>query len=218
MNGNGTATRHDSVLEELRGAIVTGAIAPGERLFQVELAERLGVSRIPLREALRTLHAEGLISIEPNRGAVCRPLEPKDVADLYTVRLALEQLAVRGAASRFADLREATDDRRRRAIPASAARDFPTLIRLDVEFHAALAHASGNEHLEHSLEGCWSQISRAMYFFLSHDAVTEEVWRQHAEIAHAVAFGDTPGAAAVLERHIIDSRKAILRGLGEAHE
>lgn len=216
IEANGSPTRHESALAELRQAIVTGAIAPGERLLQVELAARLGVSRIPLREALRSLHAEGLVSIEPNRGAVCRPLEPKDVSDLYGVRLALEALSARGAAERFVDVRGPTEERRTVALEAAGQRDFATMIRLDVGFHAALAEASGNAHLARTLDGCWSQIARAMYFFLSHDAAADEVWRQHSAIARAVAFGDVAGATAVLERHITDSRDAILRGLKEA--
>ena len=169
-------TRHESVVEELRRSIVTGEIGPGERLLQVELAERFGVSRIPLREAMRTLHAEGLIVIEPNRGAICRPLEPKDVSDLYAVRLALEQVAVREAAAR----------------------------------------AAGNAHVAHSLEGCWSQILRAMHYFFRHDAYPRDVWQQHTAIARSIAHGDGTGAAALLEGHIVDSRNAILRGLEEA--
>jgi DNA-binding GntR family transcriptional regulator len=213
---NGTTTRHDSVVGDLRQAILTGAIAPGERLLQVELAERLGVSRIPLREALRTLHGEGLVVIEPNRGAVCRPLEPKDISDLYAVRLALEQLAARTAAERFADLRDATEAKRKLALAAVERADVAGLIRLDFEFHSGLARASGNPHLSHSLDGCWSQIERAMHYYFTHDAYAGVVWDEHAAIARAVAFGDPNGAAGLLERHIVQSRNAILRGLEEA--
>jgi DNA-binding GntR family transcriptional regulator len=220
-NGNvyiliGAATRHDSVVGDLRQAILTGKIAPGERLLQVELAERFGVSRIPLREALRTLHGEGLVVIEPNRGAVCRPLEPKDISDLYAVRVALERLAGRSAAERFADLRDATEARRKLALEAIARADVASLIRLDFEFHAGLAAASGNPHLSHSLDGCWSQIERAMHYYFTHDAYPAGVWDEHTAIARAVAFGDPGGAADLLERHIVHSRNAILRGLEEA--
>jgi DNA-binding GntR family transcriptional regulator len=209
-------TRHESVVEDLRRSIVTGEIGPGERLLQVELAERFGVSRIPLREAMRTLHAEGLIVIEPNRGAICRPLEPKDVSDLYAVRLALEQVAVREAAARFVDLREPTARAGEVALAAFARGDLPALIRLDFEFHERLARAAGNAHVAHSLEGCWSQILRAMHYFFRHDAYPRDVWQQHTAIARSIAHGDGTGAAALLEGHIVDSRNAILRGLEEA--
>jgi len=209
-------TRHQSVVEQLRRAIVGGSIAPGERLIQVELAERFGVSRIPLREAMRTLHGEGLIVIEPNRGAICRPLEPKDVSDLYAVRLVLEQLAAREAASRFADLREPTLRSAEAALAAFERGDIDALIRLDAEFHERLARAGGNAHTAHSLDACRSQIVRAMHYFFTRDAYARDVWQQHAAIARAVAHGDGAGAATLLERHIVDSRDAILRGLEEA--
>src|SRR6202042_435216 len=84
-----TPTRQDAVLARLREALIAGEIAPGAHLVQDDLASRYGVSRIPLREALRTLESEGLVTIEPNRGAVCRPLEPKDLVDLYDLRICL---------------------------------------------------------------------------------------------------------------------------------
>jgi DNA-binding GntR family transcriptional regulator len=210
------ATRHESVLEELRSAIVSGAIAPGERLLQVELAERFGVSRIPLREALRTLHAEGLVTIEPNRGTVCRPLEPKDVSDLYAVRVALERLGAANAAAQFVDLRAETAASRDRALAAAARGDTQALIRLDFQFHERLAGATGNGYLTRSLDGCWSLIMRAMHYYFKHDAHPRVVWEQHADIARSVAHGDGAGAADLMERHIVDSRNAILRGLEEA--
>ncbi len=209
-------TRHESVVEELRDAITSGAVAPGERLLQVDLAKRFGVSRIPLREALRTLHGEGLVSIEPNRGAVCRPLEPKDVSDLYEVRLVLEQLSARRAAERFADVRQVTAAWTEEALEAGARADLKALIDLDCAFHRRLAQECGNAHLERSLEGCWSLVARTMYFYFKHDAFARDVWSQHAAIARSVAHGDGATAAALLERHIVDSRNAILRGLEEA--
>src|SRR5581483_4287811 len=125
----------------------TGAYAPGERLVQDELAESLGISRIPLREALRRLEGEGLVVISPNRGAIVRDLAPKDVVDLYDLRLALESLALRRAAERYADLRLATHARRAQARQAIAARNLSALFRLDRDFHADLAAASDNHQL-----------------------------------------------------------------------
>lgn len=206
-------TRHQSVLAELRQAILTGRIGPGERLLQVELAERFGVSRIPLREVLRTLHAEGLVVIEPNRGAICRPLEAKDLADLYAVRGALEELVVRTAAAQFVDLRLAVRAMRADAFAASERGDFARLIELDCGFHAALAARSGNEHLARSLESCSSQIMRGMHIYFTFQAYPEKDWADHAAIARAVALGDADGAAALTAEHIGNSRESILEGL-----
>src|SRR6202165_4723685 len=89
--------RSESLVDALRDGILTGRYAPGTRLVQEDLAVAFGISRIPLREALRRLEGEGLVVISPNRGAIVRPLSPKDVVDLYDLRLALEGLALRRA-------------------------------------------------------------------------------------------------------------------------
>ncbi|HZX69006.1 MAG TPA: GntR family transcriptional regulator, partial [Candidatus Elarobacter sp.] len=123
--------RSETLVEELREAILTGRYAPGARLVQDDLAEAFGVSRIPLREALRRLEGEGLVLISPNRGAVVRTLAPKDVVDLYDLRLALESLALRRAAERYADLRASTKARHAQARQAIASRNLPALFRLD---------------------------------------------------------------------------------------
>src|SRR3984893_8789589 len=107
--------RSEGLVDALREAILTGRYAPGSRLVQDDLAETFGMSRIPLREALRRLEGEGLVVISPNRGAIVRPLAPKDVVDLYDLRLALESLALRRAAERYADVREATARRQEEA-------------------------------------------------------------------------------------------------------
>jgi DNA-binding GntR family transcriptional regulator len=206
-------TRHQSVEDELREAILTGGIPPGARLLQVELAERFGVSRIPLREALRTLQAEGLVVIEPNRGAICRPLVAKDLADLYALRRSLEELAVRSAAERFVDVRVETAALRDRALDATERGDLAGLIGLDRDFHALLAEQSGNVHLAQALGRCWSQIMRGMHYYFRLDVYPKDVWSEHTAIARALAIGDAALATALSGEHIGHSRTAILEGL-----
>ncbi|MGH7706699.1 MAG: GntR family transcriptional regulator [Vulcanimicrobiaceae bacterium] len=209
-------SRHGTVADALRRAILTGTIAPGTKLVQEDLAARFGVSRIPLREALRTLEGEGLVVIAVNRGAICRPLEAKDLADLYDVRLCLEALGIRTAAARFVDLRAPTAAKRQLAIAAIKRRDLPALFALDSAFHAELARAGGNDHLGEALTRYWSQIMRAMHLFFSFTRYPEDVWGEHLAIADAVRAGDGDGAVAILTTHISKSRDAILRSLKEA--
>ncbi len=206
-------TRFEGVVDTLREAILTGEYRPGERLVQDELAESLGISRIPLREALRRLEGEGLVIISPNRGAIVRPLAPKDVVDLYDVRLALESLAVRRAAEHYVDLREATERMREEARAAIAGGALPRLFHLDRDFHAGVAAASHNPHLIATLGGQWSQIMRAMHAFLKMTTYPPAVWDEHAAMAEAIAHGDAAGAVARLERHLTNSRDAILAHL-----
>lgn len=205
--------RFESLVDALREAILTGRYAPGTRLVQEELAEAYGVSRIPLREALRRLEGEGLVVISPNKGAVVRPLAPKDVVDLYELRLALESLALRRAAERFVDLREITRRRHAEARRAIAARALPTLFKLDRDFHADVAAASDNPHLVAALGAQWSQIMRVMHAYFQVELYPETVWDDHEAIVDALAHGDAETAIAVLTRHLSESRDAILAHL-----
>jgi DNA-binding GntR family transcriptional regulator len=142
-----------------------------------------------------------------------RPLAPKDVLDLYDVRLALETLAVRRAAEHYADLREATERMREEAREAIAAGALPKLFHLDRDFHAGVAAASHNAHLIATLGAQWSQIMRVMHAYLKMTTYPPAVWDDHAAIVEAIAHGDGGGAAARLERHLVDSRDAILEHL-----
>jgi len=209
----GPESRFEGVVDALREAILTGEYRPGERLVQDELAESLGISRIPLREALRRLEGEGLVIISPNRGAIVRPLAPKDVVDLYDVRVALESLAVRRAAEHYADLREPTDRMRDEARAATAAGSLARLFHLDRDFHAGVAAASHNPHLMATLGGQWSQIMRVMHAYLKMATYPPAVWDEHAALVEAIAHGDADAAVTRLERHLLGSRDAILAHL-----
>jgi len=210
------ATRQDQVLDAMRDEIITGRIAPGARLVQDELAARFGVSRIPLREALRTLEGEGLVEIAPHRGAVCRPLAPRDIADLYDVRLALEMLACRSAAERFADVRTSTETLRKEAAVAIERHDLASLIHGDRCFHANVADASANLCLAATLGTSWGPIMRAMHYFFTIARYPANVWAEHIGIARAIAVGDGDAASSAMEQHITRSRDAILRSLKES--
>lgn len=209
----GPEPRSESLVEDLREAILTGRYGPGARLVQDDLAEAFGVSRIPLREALRRLEGEGLVVISPNRGAVVRSLAPKDVVDLYDLRLALESLAVRRAAERFADLRASTKQRHVQARQAIAARNLSALFRLDRDFHADIAAASDNHQLVEALGALWSQIMRMMHAYFEAGDYPVDTWDDHHGIAEAIAHGEADRAVARLTAHLTGSRDRILASL-----
>jgi DNA-binding GntR family transcriptional regulator len=204
-------TTYDRVLAELRAAILTGTHPPGSRLLQVELAERYRSSRIPLREALRTLEAEGLVASAANRGAIVVPLDASDLAELYTFRLALERVTAREAAARRADLRPQVE-RWRAEVRASLARhDLEPLIVADAAFHAAIAQAAGNRHIRAALDARWAHIARAMRLYLRTSTYDDHVWDEHAEIAEAIAAGDEDLAEALLGSHVQQSANVVLQ-------
>jgi DNA-binding GntR family transcriptional regulator len=207
--------RQGSALASLREAILSGEIAPGAKLVQEDLARRYNMSRIPLREALRTLEAEGLVEAAPYKGARVRPLEAKDIDDLYTLRGALESLAVRTAANRYADLRETTAVREHAAERMLERGDRKGLFHLDRDFHDELANASGNAHVVHALAMSWSQIMRVMHVHFKIEAYPHKVWDEHTTIAAAIAKGDAERAERLITTHIDRSRDMILRGLRE---
>jgi DNA-binding GntR family transcriptional regulator len=211
--GRGPEPRSEGLVDALREAILTGRYAPGTRLVQEELAEAFGMSRIPLREALRRLEGEGLVVISPNRGAIVRPLAPKDVVDLYELRLALESLALRRAAARYADLRASTKARHAAARQAIAARNLTALFRLDRDFHADVASASDNPHLVAALGAQWSQIMRVMHAYFQAGDYPVDTWDDHEAIAEAVAHGDAERAVALMSEHLCGSRDRILTAL-----
>ena len=97
-NANGATTRSESIAATLRAAILAGEFAPGERMYELELSERLKVSRTPVREALKSLAGEGLLDHVPNRGSYVRAYSVDDIVEAYEIRAALEGLAARRAA------------------------------------------------------------------------------------------------------------------------
>ncbi len=208
-------TLSDSLIDALREAIQIGRYRPGARLVQEDLAAEYGTSRIPLREALRRLEGEGLVQISANRGAVVRPLDPRDIADLYDVRVALESLAARRAAERYVDLRPLTADLAREATVAVGNDDRTALYRFDRTFHAELARSSANEHLIATLGAQWSQIVRVMHAYLTTTPYPAAVWHEHDAIARHVANGNADAAVEHLTYHLTVSRDRILRILSE---
>ena len=140
------------VFHTLRKAIIQGELQPGERLMEVSLANKLGVSRTPVREALRQLDLEGLVEIAPNRGAKVIGISRKDVEDIYHMRARLEGLAARKAAEQIKEEELAELEE---VILLSEFHvkkpESKQMVRLDGRFHEIMYRASGSRMLEHVL-------------------------------------------------------------------
>lgn len=188
--------------EQLRALILAGDLTPGSRLAQAEMAERLGVSRTPVREALRRLAGEGLVEFHPNRGFRTADLGLEAVLRRLEVRLLLEPgiTALAAERRRDDDLRELEGAivREAEAPDAAGAHDASR------EFHVLLARASGNVELERTLESLWIvEVGRRL---MARRAAVED-WRardldEHRDILAAVAAGATETAADLMERHV----------------
>jgi DNA-binding GntR family transcriptional regulator len=193
----------DHVYAALRERILSGDLARGTRLRQALLADELGVSRTPLREALRRLSTEGLVEFSPNRGATVSELDFGDMRHAWSARVALEPGAARLAAERRDGQSIA---RLQRAIAAqrSAGRDRQASFAANREFHLALAAASGNPHLTRFAEMLWvPRIGVPIYEAQAALASGSTAWAsEHALITEAIAAGDAELAERLTREHI----------------
>jgi DNA-binding GntR family transcriptional regulator len=193
----------DHVYAALRERILTGELERGTRLRQASLAEDLGVSRTPLREALRRLASEGLVDLSPNRGATVSLLDFGDMRHAWDARLALEPGAARLAAANRSE-----DDVRRLRDSVSAQRgtqrDLAESYHVNREFHLALVAASGNPHLRRFAEMLWvPRIGVPIYEQQAGDRSHVLTWAdEHERITDAVEAADEDAAHRLTREHI----------------
>jgi DNA-binding GntR family transcriptional regulator len=194
------------VQEELREAILAGSLPPGARLRAEPLAERLRTSRTPVREALILLAREGLVDIEPRRGAIVRSFDAADLADLYDVRALIEPHAAHRAASRIgrddlARLNEICDEAEARGAADDEA--VEDQVALNEEFHRIVLTAAGSPRLEAALRAV-AGIPRAFRAAFWHDdAQREQSLFCHRQIVHALERRQPRLAEAVMRMHIV---------------
>jgi DNA-binding GntR family transcriptional regulator len=197
------------VAEELRRSILTSRRKPGDRLVEEQLSEELGVSRIPVREALRTLAAEGLVDVLPRRGASVAEISPEVARDLVEVRATLEGLNARLAARHHqptivAELRQVLTEGNR----AAKSGNVDDLVRLNGEFHDKLAEAGRNTILWDIMRVLRERTS--LVFAANTARRARQDWDEHSKILAAVIGGDEERAAALATRHVHRAAEAAL--------
>ena len=198
------------VSEQIRGRILDGKLKPGERLVEDRLSAELGVSRVPVREALLGLSMEGLVTLEPRRGASVAAVTPETVAELVEVRTLLEALNARLAARRHDPAIVALlQDTLRRGNEAAQSDSPDQLARLNGEFHDRLAEASRNAVLSDIMRSLRERTGLA--FALNGRARAREDWQEHAGILAAVIDGDEELAALLAARHVKNAAEAFAR-------
>ena len=205
------------VRERIRGQILDGRLKPGARLVEDRLSAELGVSRVPVREALRSLSAEGLVRLEAHRGATVVEVTPEMVTELVEVRALLEGQNARLAARRHrpeivARLRETLG----RGNDAAESGTTEELARLNAEFHERLGEASGNSVLLDVMRGLRERTSIA--FAINGRARAREDWKEHAGILEAVIAGDEELAALLAMRHVHNAAAAFARSHAAAND
>jgi DNA-binding GntR family transcriptional regulator len=198
----------DSIARSLRADIISGELVPGTRILEQMLAEKHGVSRIPVREALQLLAHEGFIDIVPRRGSTVALPSPRRTRELMVIRQNLEELAARLAAERrggpvAADLRSVL----KQGASATARKQFEHVAGLVDRFHELVAQASGNAELAILLQSVRSQVS--WIFEVKLEQRSPDSWRHHAAIAEAILKGD-PDAAAEAMRLDVERDERLL--------
>ena len=204
----------ERVYEQLKALSISYELLPGDRVNEIELAERLGVSRTPLREALNRLTSEGFLSMKPGKGFFRRPLDAKDVFDLYECRRCLESAAAPLAIARADD---AAIGRIRSFLDISRAevpdRTITDLVVLDESFHEQLMALSGNEEMLRVLRNLNDRIRFVRWIDMENGrrSATQD---EHLAIIDAVAARDAARAVALLDGHIerrLDQIVAVIR-------
>lgn len=193
----------DVVFKTLRQAILKGELAPGERLLEVQLADKLGVSRTPVREAIHKLSQEGLVVLIPRKGAEVASISEKSLRDVLEVRLALETLAVRLACERITEenlaILQQEFDAFRKAVERDALLD---ITQRDEAFHDAIYNSTCNTRLVTMINNLREQMYRYRMEYIKERDKRETLVREHLEIMNAIKAGDSEAAQDAIRRHI----------------
>ena len=198
----------DMVFDVLMSAIMQGQLSPGERLLEVQLADEMGVSRTPVREAIRRLELEGFVVMVPRKGAYVAGLSINDVEEVYEIRTVLETLAVRLAAQRMqpADYAQ-LDDLSEKMRATWQEGNVDNWVSLDASFHELLYKFSRNERLVAMMNNIMEQLSRYRIISLANVEVRHNSLSEHQELIEALKRRDSEAAATAVAMHIENTKQ-----------
>ncbi|MFF9197831.1 GntR family transcriptional regulator [Streptomyces sp. SBR177] len=210
-------TAQQFVLAELRRAITTGELRPGDPIRQDALAARLDVSRVPLREALKALEAEGLVVHHVHRGYYVAELSLADLEEIYRIRRLLETEAVRTALVRAPDgLADALERVQEEVERAARAGDVTVMAEANRRFHFTLIEASGMPRLVRLITTLWDATDAYRALYYAEDPHRERAVHEHRAVVSAVAEGDEEAAVRWLDEHRDHAVAALRRVLDPA--
>ncbi len=204
----------DIVFKTLREAIITGDLQPGERLMEIKLANELGVSRTPVREAIRKLELEGLVIMTARKGAEVAPINEKDLREVLEIRKSLESLACELACKAVKE----SDIRKLRNIneeigKAVDVEDIEAITKKDVEFHEVIYVMTDNQRLIQMLHQLKEHIFRYRFEYIKEMKNKRTIVDEHDRIIDAIAAKDEKKASKEIESHIEIQEKYILNTL-----
>lgn len=205
----------DVVFNTLRNAILTGELSPGERLMEIKLADKLGVSRTPIREAIRKLELEGLVVNTPRKGAEVANISAADLRDVLEVRRSLEILAINLACQKMTQ--ESLDElyeniqEFKRSIDSKGATD---IAYTDVSFHDIIYKSTGNNRLIQILNNIREQMYRYRLEYIKDRESWKTLVDEHMAIYEAIKNRDSEAAVRAILTHIDNQEKTICEKMG----
>jgi len=201
------------VFETLREAIIKGLLKPGERLMEVQIAEELGVSRTPVREAIRKLELEGFLVMVARKGAYVADISVKDITDIFEVRAALEGLAAGLAAERITEEELEQLERALVQISEATTSDLNSVVQSDTSFHELIYRASRNQRLQQIVIHLQEQIQRFRTVSLSQPGRTRFFIEEHRKIVEAISERNSELASLLAREHIESAEQSLLSAL-----
>ena len=206
----------DVVFNTLRQAILTGELKPGERLMEIHLADKLGVSRTPIREAIRKLELEGLVIMIPRRGAEVAQITEKNLKDVLEVRRALDALCAELACDRITNEEKNKLKAACHAFEeATKTRDAKVIAQADVALHDIIVEATGNERLIQLIHNLSEQMYRYRFEYIKDERQHENLVQEHRVIYESIINNDKETAAKAAKLHIDNQEASILHQLRE---
>ena len=203
-------------LDTLRQAILTGQLQPGERLMEIHLADKLGVSRTPIREAIRKLELEGLVTMIPRKGAEVARITEKNLKDVLEVRRALDALCAELACDRITNeekskLKEACNAFEE----ATRTKDARVIAQADVALHDIIVEATGNDRLIQLIHNLSQQMYRYRFEYIKDESQHDTLTKEHRVIYESIINNDKETAARAAKLHIDNQEASILRQIRE---
>jgi DNA-binding GntR family transcriptional regulator len=213
----GPRTLADRAFIELRDAIISVRLEPGQRLRLDDVAQQLGMSVMPVREALRRLEAAALIEVEPHRGATVARLSAVELVEVFNLRTLIEVVAIRRGAAAFGDSDTAAAEAALREYAVSLlGEDLGTVTDSHVRFHLALYQANGQPWLVRTLMPLWETSSRYWNWVKRTGWEADNLLHQHERLLELCAAGDADEAAAELEQHLLSGRDMLMAQVAAA--
>jgi len=204
------------VSEALRQAIVTGTLKPGERLMEIQLAEELGVSRTPIREAIRRLELEGFLVMIPRRGTYVADLSIKDINEVFEIRTALDVLAAGLAAERITE--EELEQMERLLVQIGEyieAEDADGIVDADTQFHDILYRASRNDRLVGIISNLREQFTRFRSVSMAYPGRIGNTLDEHRRLVEAIGQRDVEQAQQCAREHLENAEQTLLNDLND---